>query len=159
MPLARYFLFVGVALLAALIFADAFLPRTPLAESAEPHQYSIRLYSDERWPERIELDTSIRAISSAPGAIAEAKISSAPRIAAEQAVKPPQAQADADRPANTREAFAELRQNASAGPPSTDPKKPRAEKPRNAARRHAPPRMHFAWRQPSYGWYGSPHWW
>ena len=48
MPLLlRYFLYVGGVLLALLFTVESNLPRLPVAEKAEAHLPSIRIYSDE----------------------------------------------------------------------------------------------------------------
>jgi len=60
MPLLRYFVVVGGALLALLLISDAALPRQPLpaffsAASSDVPPFRIR--SDQKWPERIVFDT------------------------------------------------------------------------------------------------------
>jgi hypothetical protein len=61
MPVLRYFLFVGGALLAVLLGANALLPQEApavgsLTSSAELP--TIRIHSDRKWPERVVFDTS-----------------------------------------------------------------------------------------------------
>jgi hypothetical protein len=148
MPLARYFLFVGAVLLAVLFVADAFLPKLPMAESVEAHHPAIRLYSDERWPERIVLDPSVLTI------MKETDTISAPAVAGEESEKTTEAPADANRSINTRDAFAELQQSKMPTPPSANRDKVGQENQRKMVRRQAPQkRMRLVWRQPSYGWY------
>lgn len=155
MPLARYFVFVGAVLIAVLVFADAFLPKVPVAESVEPHHPAIRLYSDKRWPERVEFDTSVQMISSAQRANAGVDtIFSAPAVAVRKSAKAPEA-ADADRAINSRGAFAELRPGNMPKPQSAAPKKLGLENQRKIVRRQASQGMRLVWRQPSYGWYGG----
>ena len=68
MPLVRYFLFVGVALLALLFAADAYLPKPPPAEvpNASTDLSTIRIRSDYKWPERVVFDTSLPTITHPP---------------------------------------------------------------------------------------------
>jgi hypothetical protein len=65
MPVLRYFLYVGGALLALLLVCNAVLPQAPavgsLVSSADPPV--IRIHSDKKWPERVVFDTSQPAIA------------------------------------------------------------------------------------------------
>ena len=68
MPVVRYFLFVGVALLALLFATDAYLPKPPSAEvpKANTDLSMIRITSDRKWPERVVFDTSLPTITHPP---------------------------------------------------------------------------------------------
>jgi len=70
MPLARYFLFVGGALLALMLAVNAWLPSpvgaNPTATEAELGRPVVRIRSDQKLPERIVIDTSIPTIVPAP---------------------------------------------------------------------------------------------
>ena len=60
-PLIRYFVFVGSALLALLFLTDWYWPTNVGAVSFRDPQVDksiIRLHSAQRWPDRIVLDTS-----------------------------------------------------------------------------------------------------
>jgi hypothetical protein len=59
-PLRRYFLFVGGALLALLFAADAVTPRQPTTESTNsgPRLPRIRIHSELKGPEAVVIDTS-----------------------------------------------------------------------------------------------------
>src|SRR5580693_1322461 len=104
MPLARYFLFVGGALLALLLIVDACLPKLPAPESASAESAStaraaadipaIRIRSDRKWPERVEFDTSQPTVTPAPVRTAEAGV--------------PATVADVAEPVRPREAFAQV---------------------------------------------------
>jgi len=61
MPLARYFLLVGAALLALIFAADGYFPKTPSTEvpNARPDLSTVRIHSDHKWPERVEIDTTL----------------------------------------------------------------------------------------------------
>jgi hypothetical protein len=73
MPLARYFLFVGSALVALLLFLDAYLPSQvvniatatggTVADAGRP---MLRIRSSQKLPERIVIDTSIPTIVPPP---------------------------------------------------------------------------------------------
>lgn len=78
MPLLRYFVFVGGALLMLLFAADAVLPQPPPKEgtvSSAEHP-AIRIHSDRKGPESVVLDTN------RPRMIVPALTSLAPKIAA-----------------------------------------------------------------------------
>jgi hypothetical protein len=62
MPLARYFLLVGGALLALLFLADACMPILPLADGANSNRATIRIHSEMKLPERVVYDTSLPTI-------------------------------------------------------------------------------------------------
>ena len=68
MSLAGYFRNVGAALLALLWIADFYLPRPPVDRSAAVDQPTIRIHSDQKWPERVVFDTSTPAVSTTPAA-------------------------------------------------------------------------------------------
>ena len=59
-PLRRYFLLVGGALLAALFAVDAITPRQPAFESGNPGPRlpRIRIHSELKGPEAVVIDTS-----------------------------------------------------------------------------------------------------
>src|SRR5437762_13101701 len=65
MPVARYFLFVGAALLALLFALDAFVPQqVAVATNAAPSidRTVVRIRSDQKLPERVVYDTSLPTI-------------------------------------------------------------------------------------------------
>jgi hypothetical protein len=93
MPLARYFLYVSGVLLALIFIVDSCLPKLPTAERADSHLPTIRIHSDQKWPERVVYDTSIPTIIPAAPANALANI--------------PAAETVTERPAKAREAFAQ----------------------------------------------------
>lgn len=97
MPLLRYFVFVGGALLALLFVCDAVLPQVPLPgnlTSSGSDLPAIRIRSDRKWPDRVVFDTTIPSI--APMRIAKAEIAPVPPAN------------DASAKARVREAFAQL---------------------------------------------------
>jgi hypothetical protein len=64
MPLARYFVFVGGALLALLLLFNAYGPQLPVAGQTEAAADFpvIRISSERKWPAPVVFDTRIAAI-------------------------------------------------------------------------------------------------
>ena len=63
MPLIRYFVFVGGALLALLFVADRYMDSPVNAAAGVGPDVSIaRIHSAQTWPEKIVFDTSVRQI-------------------------------------------------------------------------------------------------
>jgi hypothetical protein len=62
MPVLRYFIFVGGALLALLFVADAYAPPQPVAAKASTvaamENPTLRIRSDRKWPQAIVFDTT-----------------------------------------------------------------------------------------------------
>ena len=151
MPLMRYFLFVGTALLALLFIVDAYLPKLPVVESANaPVNIAtdlsvIRIHSDRKWPARVEFDTSHPTIAPAPVRTADANI-----LATGVPATGVPAAADAAAPTHMRDAFAQLQ---TAGPKKTVPKKRRTV----AKSRQGPPVILVA-QQPRLGFFGNTMW-
>ena len=147
MPLLlRYFLYVGGVLLALLFTVESNLPRLPVAEKAEAHLPSIRIYSDERWPARVVFDTSVRTITPSQPTSAELNISASAMVAGA--------------PPKMREAFAQLQPSYPNKLQSNEPKKPQAkpERERKTTKKRAPPPAFLVARQSPFGWYGSRYW-
>jgi hypothetical protein len=103
MPILRYFMFVGGALLALLFAADFVWPTSPVAQAVAGASYDqplIRIRSDRHLPERVVLDTSQPTIAAPVTRIA--------------AVAPPEPTAQADvladmsAKARVRETFAQF---------------------------------------------------
>lgn len=114
MPLMRYFVFVGGALLALLLIANACLPALPETaprSTAAADLSVIRIHSNTKWPERVVFDTSRPTITPVP----------AP-VMAEAAPVPERAKA-ATLPLKTvvREAFAQVQ----TAPVHAEPKRKR----------------------------------
>jgi hypothetical protein len=110
MPLLRYFVFVGGALLALLFVCNAVLPQVPLPPTLHSgsDMPAVRIRSERKWPERIVMDTSVPVTSAATTMAAAA--TAQPMAAAASQVKP-----------NLREAFAQM------GPPEPKPQQPTAQ--------------------------------
>jgi hypothetical protein len=142
MPLARYFLWVGGAMLAVLLIAHWFLPELPDAGRASVATPLVRIQSEQKWPERIVYDTSHEAVVPAPAAGGD--------IAPGAAV--------VDVLAAARDAFAEAPPSDASKTQSAEQTKPDAkpQAKRKVARRRAPLRM--VERRPQFGWYGPRFW-
>lgn len=116
MPLMRYFVFVGGALLALMLIVNACLPALPMAQNSQATAdlSVIRIHSDQKWPDRVVFDTTHPTVTPAPAPAAV--VAAAP---------PPQKSAAAE-PAKSqvREAYAQIRANP-AGSRNTEPKRKR----------------------------------
>jgi hypothetical protein len=130
MPLLRYFVFVGGALLALLFIVDACLPALPVATSSRStvDLSVIRIHSDNKLPERVVFDTTRPTITPAPAA-AMAEVVSPQRDVA---------QAPQER---VREAFAQVTPN----PGRLEPKRKRKSVAKNYT---GPPRLLVAQQRP-----------
>lgn len=144
MPLMRYFIFVGGALLALLLIANAFLPALPatVASRSDTDLSVIRIHSDTKWPERVVFDTSHPTIVPVP----------TPVVAE---VTPPQEKtAPTPSKGGVREAFAQV--------PTTPPGRPKSKR-KSVARNYAgsnyagSPRMLVAQQRP-VAFFGNNIW-
>ena len=140
MPLARYFLYVGGALLALLFISDPYLPKLPAADRGNSRSAIIHIHSDQKWPERIDYDTSLLTIPLAQVANIVANVA-APEIVAST---------------TKREAFAQLQPSSQL----SDAKKsePKLQRQHNTAKRRAAPPARLAARQVQFGWFGNHIW-
>ena len=64
MPIGRYFLFAGSALLSLLYLADWYVPRLA-AEPAhsEVDRTIIRIHSENQWPIAVAIDTNVKPVN------------------------------------------------------------------------------------------------
>jgi hypothetical protein len=140
MPLVRYFLFVGGALLALLLVFGAKLPKLPVADQSESaiDLPTVRIHSDRKWPEAVVFDTSVPTI--VPAQVAEAK-----------AVIPVPT-ADASATARVRDAFAQLEPDY---PKKLEPKQPPKHK---AARNRVAAPIVVVEQQPRFGFWANNTW-
>jgi hypothetical protein len=148
MPLARYFFFVGAALLALLFVTDAYLPKLPVvaATDAVADLSIIRIHSDRRWPERVVFDTSIPAIAPV-------------QTAAAVPVKAPAAVADVS--AKVREAFAQLQPSDLGQLQPSIAKTPAAaavQRKHKIAKKHLTPPMVLVAQQRPFGFFANNTW-
>jgi hypothetical protein len=137
MPIFRYFVFVGGALLALLFAVNFVLPASPVAQAvatAGNDQPLIRIRSDRHLPERVVLDTGQPTI--APPAVKTAAVA-APQPPVQDAASAALAEMSAK--ARVRETFAQF-----TGNPKADPAAARKADARSQAQ--APPRRRVATR-------------
>ena len=106
MPLLRYFLYVGGALLSLILITNLVLPQEPLpgALTSVAQLPPVRIASDRKLPERIVFDTSSMAAPAPVPVLAPPKVAAvAPAPAPALAVT-----AEMSAKARVREAFAQL---------------------------------------------------
>jgi hypothetical protein len=144
MPVLRYFVFVGAALLALLFVVAQAVPVSPTAQgvtdTAAADVPVIRIHSDRKWPERVVFDTNAPTI--VPATV----------VAAVPVPPPTSAPADAATKVTARDAFAQLT--------PSDLKKinPKPQPKRKIAKRHlAPPPIQVAQR-PQFGLFAINLW-
>jgi hypothetical protein len=150
MPLARYFLLVGGALLLVLLIVGACLPLPPAIERVEAQRTAIRIHSGLKLPERVVFDTSVPA---------------APRPEVPVIVEtgtPTPSFADGNS-SNAREAFAQMQAGDVSRTRVAELKQP-APKPSlsrkgETRKRAAAPRKIRLARQPQFDWFGGRMWW
>ena len=153
MPVLRYFLLVGGALLTLLLVANALLPELPatgsVASSADPPV--IRIHSDRKWPERVVFDTSQRPFAPVTVAKADDPVAAPAVTVASPAVTV------ASPKARVREAFAQL--PLSEQIPPVDARKLAAKPPKRKLARTRPIQqpMPPAWQQPTMLVAQQPH--
>ena len=90
MPLMRYFVFVGGALLALLLVVNAVSPGSSVTEAsrstaaAKTDLSVIRIRSDRKWPERVVFDTSHPAatVAAVPAPVVAEAAPAPPKVAA-----------------------------------------------------------------------------
>jgi hypothetical protein len=145
MPFAQYFFFAGGVLLTLLLISDAYLPKLPVTDRANPDLPVIRIHSDRKWPERVVYNTNLPTII--PAHIANTDSLPAPTTVGDVST-------------NAREAFAQLQPSDAKQLPSSDPKKrePTLQRQRKIAKRPpAPPTIRLAQR-PQFVFFGRSIW-
>ena len=117
MPLLRYFLYVGGALLSLILIANLVLPQESLPGTltSATELPTVRIQSDRKLPERIVFDTSSTVATAPVPVLAPAKVAAAVRPAPVPAVT-----AEMSAKARVREAFAQL-------PPSEEVSEPKMD--------------------------------
>lgn len=159
MPIFRYFVFVGGALLALLFAADFVLPSQPVAQAvatASIDQPVIRIRSDRHLPERVVLDTSQPTI--VPPAVRTAAVV-APQPPAQDSTSAALAEMSAK--ARVRETFAQFTPapKTDAGAAGRPEGRPQAQPKRKVARAHAAPPpgrpMMLVAQQPHFGLFNT----
>jgi hypothetical protein len=150
MPLARYFLLVGGALLLVLLIAGACLPSPPVIERVEAQRAAIRIHSELKLPERVVFDTRVPSTTH-PVAPVIAEIGTpTPSSADNISIK-------------AHEAFAQLQPSDVSGTRVAELKRPEpkpslSRKVESRKRAAAPRKVRLA-RQPQFDWFGGRMWW
>src|SRR3954466_10781153 len=144
MPVARYFMFVGGALLALLFLIDAYVPsQAVVASHAAPSidRNVVRIRSDAKLPERVVYDTSLPTIVPP---VSKVQVAAAPQ--------PPVA-ADVIAEARVRDTFAQY------VPAEAKKPEPQAPRKRKVAKSHANPPIRVAQQQQQhFGFFGNSGW-
>jgi hypothetical protein len=154
MPVLRYFVFVGAALLALLfVVAGTFpaLPTAPGVSSADAADAPmIRIHSDRKWPERVVFDTSVP--TTVPATLVAAVPAPTQTAKNETGVAAPSDAADVGTKVTARDAFAQLT------PSDLKKMNPKPRQKRKIAKRHvAPPQIQIAQR-PLFGLFANNIW-
>jgi len=142
MPVARYFMVVGGALLALLFLIDAYVPSQAVAIShAAPSvdRTVVRIRSDQKLPERVVYDTSLPTI-----------VPPASKVQVAAAPQPPVV-TEATAEARVRNTFAQF------APADVKKSEPQVQRKRKVARSHANPPMRLA-QQQHFGFFGNSTW-
>jgi hypothetical protein len=169
MPVLRYFLYVGGALLALLLVFNAVLPQAPATNSliSSAETPAIRIHSDQKWPEPVVFDTSQPTIAQPTIATAPVTVAKVDAPAVTEAPVNP-AVTVASPKARVREAFAQLPLSEQIPPVAPEAKKPEVKpQPRHKVARARPmrepqqpmmmmqqPTMRVA-QQPHFGLFGN----
>jgi hypothetical protein len=151
MPVARYFLFVGAALLALLFVVGSVLPSMPAVETTNTAAElpAIRIHSDRKWPQRVVFDTSAPTIVAAPTQTASmASPAAAPVRTAEVSSRVTEVSSRV----TARDAFAQLTR--------ADMRKPEVKpvRKRRVAKRRANPPMIVVAQRPQFGLFANNIW-
>jgi hypothetical protein len=78
MPMAAYFRNVGAVLLALLLVANYYLPRPAVVARANAYPPVIRIHSVEKFPDRIDFDTTQTSITVAASEDPDIEIAAIP---------------------------------------------------------------------------------
>ena len=145
-PLARYFVFVGGALMALLVAFDLFAPKAAanigIQSGGNVDKSIVRIKSEQKWPERIVFDTTQPTV--APKPVVQA--AQAPAVAA------PEAAPEFTAGARVRETFAQFVPADTKKPEATTAKKRKVAK-TGIGQPHQP--LRFAQQR---GFFGTSTW-
>ncbi|MDE2329206.1 MAG: hypothetical protein KGK16_00250 [Bradyrhizobium sp.] len=144
MPVMRYFLFVGAALLALLFVVSAAMPSPPVvkATNTAADLPMIRIHSERKWPERLVFDTSAKPVVVAP--VQTASIAPIPPA--------PALRTDASTKLTARDAFAQ------ATPVDLQKQQAKPARKRRVARKHVSPPTMLVAQRPQFGFFANNIW-
>ena len=165
MPLLRYFLYVGGALLSLILISSIVLPQEPIPATltSATDLPPVRIHSDRKLPERVVFDTS-STVATTP-----VPVLVAPKVAVVAPAPAPAVTAEMSAKARVREAFAQLPQSDDVSEPKMDqmarvvvpePKMYKVKQPQQpqpprrvvASRSLGPRPFTMIAQQPRYGW-------
>lgn len=144
MPVMRYFLFVGAALLALLFAVSAELPSPPVVKATNTavDLPMIRIHTDRKWPERVVFDTSAKPAAVAP--VQTASIAPTPPAPAQGA--------DVATKLTARDAFAQLT------PADLKKREVKPTRKRKVARKRVSPPTMLVAQRPQFGFFANNIW-
>jgi len=160
MPLLRYFLYVGGALLSLILIANLVLPQEPLPGTltSAAQLPPVRIQSDRKLPDRIVFDTSSTVTTAPVPVLAPRKVAAAvtpapvPAVPAEMSAKARVREAFAQLPADEEVAAPKMDQMASVVVPAPQMYKVKQAPKRVAAPRpYAPRPLAMVAQQPHFG--------
>lgn len=164
MPVLRYFIVVGTALLVLLFAVDAYLPKLPAADNVNTAANVasdlsvIRIHSVQKWPARVEFDTSLPTVTPALSNIAEVKVPAASGSTAPARIRDTFAQLQTSQLPTSEPQTAELKKPA---PKLLPKRKTVASKPvtaRTMAKNQIGPPMMLVAQQPHFGLFPNTIW-
>jgi septal ring-binding cell division protein DamX len=148
MLVLRYFMYVGGGLLALLLLCAAVLPKPPAEDNTVASASdvpAIRIHSQQKWPERVVLDTNAQ-MPAPPAKVAQsAPLAGSDAASAKARVRDAFAQLPAEQP--KEQAVAEVKK------PEPKPVAKRRVARVRAAPEYYPPRGYYGYQQ---GYYGYP---
>jgi hypothetical protein len=161
MPLLRYFLYVGGALLSLILIANVVLPQEPLPGTltSATELPPVRIQSDRKLPDRIVFDTSSTVatapvpVLATPRIAAVAAPAAAPAVTVEMSAKARVREAFAQLPAEEDVAAPKMDQMAQVVVPTPQMYKVKPAPKRVAAPRPYAPRPLMVAQQPHFGFY------
>jgi hypothetical protein len=174
MPVARYFLYVGGALLALLYVIGTLLPHEAMVASNDASAVErpvVRIHSTQKLPERVVYDTSLPTIVP-PTANVQVAAAPAPPASAQERARDTDAQfAPAAKQSESRQGAPESRPRVAAEQRSLEPPAPKKHKMAkfhsNPPYGYGPPMrfglqpqspMRVAQQQPRFGFFGMSTW-
>ena len=152
MPLAGYFRNIGALLLALLFIADYYLPKSAVVEREMAHPPVIRIFSVEKLPDRIDLDTTQTPVTVAIPANSSIETASMPNGSG---TPPIQSHVAAGRDAFALAPPADSRPQTSIG---QDKRQLKTQRIAARTKRHARPRMIVVAQPRQFAWFGFRYW-
>jgi len=150
MPVLRYFVFVGAALLTLLFVVGGAFPAAQSTNTAAAGTPMIRIHSDRKWPERVVFDTSVPTI--VPATVVAAVAAPTQTAKSETRAAAPADVADAGTKMTARDAFAQLT------PSDSKKMDPKPRQKRKIAKKHVAPVPIQIAQRPQFGLFANNIW-